>query len=224
MMGDIRAVVWDLDGTLLDTLDDLAASVNHALDVHGMPRRTRDEVRRFVGNGVANLVARSVPADTPADKTAAVLDTFRAHYAEHNMDNTAPYPGISDGLAALKAIGVPMAVVSNKLETAVEVLRQHFFADTIGVAIGDVPGRPVKPAPDSTLAALDRLGVTPEETLFVGDSDVDVLTARNAGLPCLAVAWGFRDEAFLRHSGATAVATTPQEAFRYIRARLRKGE
>ncbi len=220
-MADMRAVVWDLDGTLLNTLDDLAASVNHALAVHGMPRRTRDEVRRFVGNGVANLVARSVPEGTPADKTAMVLDTFRAHYAQHNMDNTAPYPGIPEGLAALKAMGVPMAVVSNKLEPAVEVLRQHFFADTLAVAIGDVPGRPVKPAPDSTLAALTRLGVAPEQALFVGDSEVDVLTAQNVGMPMLAVSWGFRDADVLRQSGATAVAATPEEAFDYIYARLK---
>jgi len=223
-MTTIRAVVWDLDGTLLNTLDDLAASVNHALAVHGMPRRTLDEVRRFVGNGVANLVARSVPEGTPAHTTAAVLDTFRAHYAQHNMDNTAPYPGILEGLAALKAMGVPMAVVSNKLEPAVEVLCQHFFADTLTVAVGDIPGRPVKPAPDSTLAALARLGVPPEQALFVGDSEVDVLTAQNVGMPMLAVSWGFRDADVLRQSGATEVATTPAEAFSYIQERVKKGE
>lgn len=217
-MGRIRGVIWDLDGTLLDTLGDLTTSVNAALQAHGMPLHTADEVRQFVGSGVANLVARSVPAGTPAAVTGQVLAIFREHYAAHWLDTTAPYPGVVEGLRALVARGLPMAVVSNKLEPAVEALRCHFFADTIPVAVGDRPGRPVKPAPDSTLAALVALGLSPAEALFVGDSDVDILTARGAGMPCLSVTWGFRDEAFLRRSGATTVAVTVEEAFAYIRA------
>lgn len=217
-MSRIRGVIWDLDGTLLDTLGDLTGSVNAALQAHEMPCRTADEVKSFVGNGVAKLVERSVPAGTPPAQTEQVLATFREQYAAHWLDTTAPYPGIEEGLQMLAARGVPMAVVSNKLEPAVEALRRHFFADTVSVAVGDLPGRPVKPAPDSTLAALAALGLSPEETLFVGDSDVDIRTAENVGMPCLSVSWGFRDGAFLRQSGATAVATTVEEAFAYILA------
>ncbi len=206
-----KAVVFDLDGTLLNTLDDLAASVNAALSAHGMPSRTLDEVRRFVGNGVAKLVARAVPDGTDEDTVAAVLATFRAYYAAHNLDKTAPYDGIPAMLAALHAAGLKLAIVTNKLESATADLRAHFFADTVAVALGDIPDRPCKPAPDSTLAALAQLGVAPDEAVFVGDSDVDVLTAKNAGLPCVAVTWGFRDAAFLRESGATVLADTPDE-------------
>ncbi len=219
-MERIRAVVFDLDGTLLNTLDDLAAAVNHALAAHGMPRRTLDEVRRFVGNGVANLIRRAVPNGTDENTTAEVLVTFKTYYAVHQMDATAPYPGIPALLDALHKAGVPMAVVSNKLESAVEALRVHFFGDTISLAVGDLPPRPVKPAPDGTLAALRRLGISPEEALFVGDSEVDVVTARNAGMRCLAVSWGFRDEDVLRAAGATVIAATPAEARAWIMERV----
>lgn len=215
-MKQISAVVFDLDGTLLDTLNDLAAAVNAALAAHGMPTRTRDEVRRFVGNGVAKLIERAVPARTDAAVQQAVFDTFRTYYAEHNLDTTAPYDGILLSLARLRDAGIAMAVVSNKLEEATEALCRHFFSDLIAVAVGDVPDRPRKPAPDGTLAALARLGVTPDEAIFIGDSDVDVTTAANAGLPCIGVTWGFRDADVLRAAGATHLIDTPTQLADYI--------
>ena len=219
-MPTIRAVIWDLDGTLLNTLQDLTDAVNFALHEAGYPPRTLDEVRTFVGNGVPKLIERAVPAGTAAADIQRVLALFRPYYAAHNADATVPYPGIPEGLQALHEAGVAMAVVSNKLEPAVEALRQRFFPDTIALAVGDVPARPVKPAPDGTLLALESLGVAPEEALFVGDSEVDVLTARHAGVPCLAVSWGFRSRTVLEAQGADAVADTPAEAFAYIRRRL----
>ncbi len=219
-MQAVRAVVFDLDGTLLNTLDDLAASVNFALAAGGYPTRTLDEIRRFVGNGVRNLVARSLPSDITEQQLEQTLAVFKTHYAVHQMDTTAPYAGIPALLSSLKDAGVGMAVVSNKLQEAVESLRAHFFADTITVAIGDQPPRPVKPAPDGTMVALKSLGVSSEETLFVGDSDVDVYTAHNAGMPCLAVSWGFRDADSLTVAGADHIAATPEEAKQWIMERV----
>ncbi len=219
-MERIGAVVFDLDGTLLNTLHDLAAAVNYALTAHNMPTRTMDEVRQFVGNGVANLIRRAVPKGTDEQTEEQVLVTFKAYYAEHGMDYTAPYAGILSLLETLRDAGVAMAVVSNKLESAVESLRRHFFADTIPVAVGDAPPRPVKPAPDGTLAALERLGVSPAEALFVGDSEVDIVTARNVGMRCLAVSWGFREEKMLWENGAQNIAATPAEALTWILERV----
>lgn len=212
----IHAVVFDLDGTLLNTLDDLAAAANVALAAHGMPPRTVDEVRRFVGNGVAKLIERAVPAGTDAATQQAVFDTFRTYYAEHNLDATAPYNGILPTLARLRDAGIAMAVVSNKLEEATAALCRHFFSDLITVAVGDAPDRPRKPAPDGTLLALTRLGAAADEAIFVGDSDVDVLTAHNAGLPCIGVTWGFRDADSLHTAGAAHLIDTPAQLADYV--------
>ncbi len=219
-MVKIKAVVFDLDGTLLNTLDNLHAATNHVLARYAMPPRTKAEVRRFVGDGGAKLIQRAVPAGTSQELTDRVFADWRVYYGAHSLESTAPYPGIAEGLRALKDRGVRMAVVSNKIEPAVESLRQHFFADTVDVAVGDVPGRPVKPAPDGTLAALARLGVAPAEALFVGDSDVDYQTGKNAGMMTLTAAWGYRDRDFLLAQGVEAVADTPTEAFTYILERV----
>ena len=215
-MEKLRAVVFDLDGTLLDTLDDLMGATNAALAANGLPPRTREEVRRFVGNGIGKLVERAVPQGTAVAVTAQVLADFTAYYTRHDLDRTAPYAGVQEMLHALWQAGLSLAVVSNKLESAVENLRQHFFADTIAVAAGDCPDRPRKPAPESTLAALARLGVPPQQALFVGDSDVDIATAQNAGMPCLSVCWGFRDREFLLAHGAAVIVEQPQQAAEYI--------
>lgn len=210
-----RAILWDLDGTLLDTLQDLADAVNHALASRGMPPRTVDEVRRFVGNGVRVLMRRAVPEGTDETGYQAAFAAFEAYYSLHSRDHTAPYPGITAMLETLRDAGCALAVVSNKSEGIVEQLRQTFFP-AITVAVGDVPERLCKPAPDSAREAMRRLGVTPEQTLFAGDSDVDIATARAAGLPCLSVTWGFRDGAFLVQHGATVLADTPQQAAQII--------
>ena len=207
-----KAVVFDLDGTLLDTLEDLAASTNAALAQNGLPVRTLDEVRCFVGNGIGNLIARAVPEkgkEHPAFQ--AVLDAFVAHYAQHSRDNTKPYDGIMEALDALEARGMRLAIVSNKIDFAVKELSALYFGQRMLAAIGDDPSRRRKPAPDSVFTALEQMNVRPEEVVYVGDSDVDVFTARNAGLPCCAVTWGFRSEESLISAGADVVAHTPQE-------------
>lgn len=219
-MQRIKGVVFDLDGTLLNTLDDLTAAVNYGLAACGLPARSRDEVCSFVGNGMERLIALSVPEGSSENTRQAVFAAFKEYYAQHGQDQTAPYPGIIELLAALREAEIPMAVVSNKLEEAVECLRAHYFGEYIRVAAGDRPGRQRKPAPDSTFAALEQLDLAPEEALFVGDSDVDIMTAENAGMPCLSVSWGFRDEAFLLAHGAKAIAATAEEATQYILERI----
>jgi phosphoglycolate phosphatase len=205
--------IFDLDGTLLDTLDDLAASVNYALRTHGMPAHSTDDVRRFVGNGVRKLMERAVPdgADNPLFEEA--FATFRQHYMTHSLDTTRPYKGIPETLAALKARDCRLAVVSNKMMAATQSLCSHFFPDTIEVAIGEheAEGIRKKPAPDTVIAALDALGVGKERAVYVGDSDVDIQTAANAGLPCISVLWGFRDKDFLIQHGAKTFISAPHE-------------
>jgi len=216
---NIKAVIWDLDGTLLNTLDDLAASTNAALLKNGLPQRTTDEVRCFVGNGVHKLIERAMPE--PGEKHPKfqqVLDCFVAHYGAHSRDNTRPYDGIMEALAQLTEMGAMHAIVSNKIDFAVKALSQDYFPGWMKSAVGDDPSRRKKPAPDSVLEAMRQLGVTAEECVYVGDSDVDVITARNAGIPCVAVTWGFRDEQCLKDAGAEHIAHTPAQLVETIAA------
>lgn len=205
--------IFDLDGTLLDTLTDLAASCNYALRTHGMPEHSIDDVRRFVGNGVRKLMERAIPDGEANPDFEATFATFREYYMHHSLDTTKPYPEIMDTLAELKARGCRLAVVSNKMMAATVELCKHFFPDTIEVAIGEneAEGIKKKPAPDTVLAALKQLGVSGEDAVYVGDSDVDLATARNSGLPCISVLWGFRDRDFLLDHGATTFITSPKE-------------
>ncbi|MBQ3744510.1 MAG: HAD family hydrolase [Prevotella sp.] len=207
------AYIFDLDGTLLDTLDDLAASVNYALRTHGMPEHTNDDVRRFVGNGVRKLMERAIPDGASNPDFEATFATFRQHYMTHSLDTTKPYDGIPETLEALKAKGCHLAVVSNKMMAATQELCRHFFPDTIEVAIGEneAEGIRKKPAPDTVIAALRQLGVGQEGAVYVGDSDVDIETARNSGLPCISVLWGFRDRDFLLQHGAKMFISNPSE-------------
>ena len=212
-MNSFDTYIFDLDGTLLDTLGDLAASVNHALRTHGLPEHSIDDVRRFVGNGVRKLMERAVPdgaANPLFDETFA---TFRQYYMAHSLDTTRPYEGIPETLEALKARGCHLAVVSNKMMAATQELCRHFFPDTIEVAIGEdeAAGIRRKRAPDTVFAALKALGVGKENAVYVGDSDVDIQTARNAGIPCISVLWGFRDRDFLLQNGAETFISTPSE-------------
>ena len=205
--------IFDLDGTLLDTLADLAASTNYALRTHGMPEHSIDDVRRFVGNGVRKLMERAIPNGEANPDFEATFATFRDHYMHHSLDTTQPYPGIPEALAELKAKECRLAVVSNKMMAATVELCRHFFSDTIEVAIGEheAEGIRKKPAPDTVFAALRELGVDKSGAVYVGDSDVDIATARNAGLPCISVLWGFRDREFLRDHGATTFVSSPNE-------------
>ena len=208
-----KTYIFDQDGTLLDTLGDLAASVNFALRTYGMPEHSIDDVRQFVGNGVRKLMERAIPdgADNPLFEEAYA--TFRQYYMAHSLDTTRPYEGIPETLAALKARGCRLAVVSNKMMAATQALCNHFFPDTIEVAIGEheAEGIRKKPAPDTVIAALKALGVGKEDAVYVGDSDVDIQTARNSGLPCISVLWGFRDRSFLQQHGAETFISTPSD-------------
>lgn len=203
-----EAILFDLDGTLLNTLEDLKDSCNAALEACGYAPRTLDEVRRFVGNGVGLLIRRALPEGAGEEEWARCLALFKAHY-QNNLDNkTRPYPGIEQALDALLARGYRIGVVSNKFDAAVKALCAHHFP-RIQVAVGEREGVRKKPAPDSALAAAQALGVQPASTLYVGDSEVDIQTARNAGMDCLSVDWGFRPEAVLRDAGATRIIHSP---------------
>lgn len=206
-----KTYIFDLDGTLLDTLSDLAAAVNYALRTHGMPEHSIDDVRRFVGNGVRKLMERAIPDGAANPQFDETFATFRQYYMAHSLDTTRPYEGIPEALAALKARGCRLAVVSNKMMAATQELCQHFFPDTIEVAIGEneAEGIRKKPAPDTVFAALKALGVGKEGAVYVGDSDVDIETARNSGLPCISVLWGFRDRDFLIQHGAKTFISDP---------------
>ena len=208
-----QTYVFDLDGTLLDTLGDLAASTNYALRTHGMSEHSLDDVRRFVGNGVRVLMERAVPQGAENPQFEAAFQTFREHYMQHSLDTTKPYDGILETLEALKAEGCRLAVVSNKMMAATQELCRHFFRDTIEVAIGEHEAQGIrkKPAPDTVNEAFRQLGVGKERAVYVGDSDVDILTARNSGLPCISVLWGFRDRDFLIQHGAETFISAPSE-------------
>ncbi|MBQ9668383.1 MAG: HAD-IA family hydrolase [Prevotella sp.] len=212
-MNEYKTYIFDLDGTLLNTLEDLAASTNYALRSHGLPEHSIDDVRRFVGNGVRMLMRRAVPGGEQNPLFEATFATFRQHYLQHSLDATRPYDGIMEMLDDLKHRGCRLAVVSNKFCAATEELCRHFFADLIEVAIGEneAAGIRKKPAPDTVFEALRRLGVGKDGAVYVGDSEVDLLTARNAGLPCISVLWGFRDRGFLTENGATTFVATPFE-------------
>ena len=210
-MHKYKTYIFDLDGTLLSTLADLAASTNYALRTHHMPERSLDEVRRFVGNGVKKLMERAIPDGLNNPLFEETFATFRQHYMQHNLDTTQPYPGIMQLLEQLKAEGKNIAVVSNKFYAATRELCRHFFGDLVPVAIGEREDIRKKPAPDTVIEALRELGVDKEGAVYIGDSDVDIMTAKNSGMPCVSVLWGFRDKEFLLEHGATTLILKPEE-------------
>lgn len=205
-----RAVIFDLDGTLLNTLGDLAASVNFALRSCGYPGRSIDEVRTFIGNGVIMLMHRSVPKGTNAEDEKKCFEKFRAHYLAHMEDTTAPYEGVNGLISALGAKGIGTAVVSNKLDAAVKGLcKKHFPLLTCAFGVTQESER--KPSAANVNKALSLLGVSSEEALYVGDSEVDVQTAQNAGLDMVGVTWGYRSRKLLLSSGAKVLVDRPEE-------------
>ena len=210
-MHKYKTYIFDLDGTLLSTLADLAASTNYALRTHHMPERSLDEVRRFVGNGVKKLMERAIPDGLNNPLFEETFATFRQHYMQHNLDTTQPYPGIMQLLEQLKAEGKNLAVVSIKFYAATRELCRHFFGDLVPVAIGEREDIRKKPAPDTVIEALRELGVDKEGAVYIGDSDVDIMTAKNSGMPCVSVLWGFRDKEFLLEHGATTLISKPEE-------------
>ena len=213
-----KVFIFDLDGTLLDTLVDLAASTNYALRTHGMPEHSVDDVRRFVGNGVRKLMERAIPDGAANPDFEATFATFREHYMQHSLDTTRPYDGVPETLAELNRRGCRLAVVSNKMMAATRELCRYFFPDTIEVAIGENEAQGIrkKPAPDTVIASLRELGVEKQNAVYVGDSDVDIDTAANAGLPCISVLWGFRDRDFLIQHGAKTFISAPSELLQFL--------
>lgn len=223
-----HTIIWDLDGTLMDTLLDLMSSVNHALEQNGLAPRTYDEIRRFVGNGVRRLVELSVPGGSSNECFEQVFADFKAYYIVHCQDQTGLYAGIAQTLAELHRRGIRMAVVSNKLQAGVtELIRSQVhtvgcsdsicLGDYLEVAIGERPNIARKPAPDMVRLALDEMGIKDKQgVVYIGDSEVDLATARNAGLPCLSVLWGFRDREYLMQEGATTLVATPDEILGYM--------
>ena len=206
-----QTAIFDLDGTLLDTLGDLADAVNYALAEFSYPARSLAEVRRFVGNGIANLIERSLPGSKRTADFDAVLATFRAYYEKNSQNKTAPYAGIPEMLARLRRAGVRVAVVSNKFDAAVAALSRRYFGELVEIAVGEHPDRAKKPAPDGIVYALESLGKTREGAVYIGDSEVDAVTAANAGIPCISVLWGFRDRAQIEAAGGSIFAETVAE-------------
>lgn len=222
-----KTIIWDLDGTLMDTLQDLMDSVNHALVKHGMPVCTYDEIRSFVGNGVKHLIELSVPGGIENPFFDEVFADFKSHYMEHCQDNTGLYEGIADTLKELKKHGIRMAVVSNKLQSGVTELVESkvrtvgkrdtiCLKDYMDVAIGERPDMARKPAADMVNKAFEEMGIDKSDAVYIGDSEVDLATARNSGLPCISVLWGFRDRDLLEQYGAEVFAEKPLQILDFI--------
>ena len=204
-------VIFDLDGTLLNTLEDLADSVNYALALHGFPCRRIDEVRSFVGNGVGNLMRLSVYGGLDNPHYEKCLADFRSHYSQNLQNKTAPYEGIMCLLEQLSREGYKLAIVSNKFDKAVKGLNSTYFGEYIKVAIGEAEGVSRKPAPDTVVKALKELGASADKAVYVGDSEVDIQTARNSGISFVGVTWGFRGREVLEQEGAELIIERPQE-------------
>ena len=211
-------IIFDMDGTILNTLEDLRDSLNFALRATGFPERTLEEVRRFVGNGIRKLIERGVPAGTSQADVDTVHQAFTPYYKEHCADKTRPYDGIVELLQKLRAAGCRTAVVSNKADPAVQELCTQYFDGLFDAAVGDREGIARKPAPDSVNEVLRLLNTDRPHAVYIGDSEVDVATAANAGLDCIAVTWGFREVEFLREQGAKVFADTPEEVFRLLQS------
>lgn len=211
-----KIVIFDLDGTLLNTIDDLADGVNHSLEKFGYPPRTIGEVTNFVGNGIGNLIARALPGGGENPDYEKVFAEFRAFYTENCMIKTKPYPGISELLDELKSRGIGRAVVSNKNDRAVRRLSETYFGDRVDTAAGEREGIKRKPAPDSVLEVLRLSGIERKDALYVGDSEVDILTAENAGIDLVAVDWGFRPRETLIRNGAKKIISKPKDLLEYI--------
>ena len=213
-------LIFDLDGTLLNTMGDLHACFNYAIAEFGFPKRSYDEIQSFIGHGVKCAIEQSLPGKVDEKTLDEIIAAFKRYYAEHNADYTKPYDGIVDMLKVLKEKGYKLAVVSNKYDTAVKWLCEKFFSDYITVAIGECEGIDCKPCADGVFKAIELLNSDIEKCVYVGDSDTDILTARNANIPCISVLWGYRDKNFLIKSGAKVFAKEPKEVIEIIEKKL----
>lgn len=213
---DSPSVIFDLDGTLLDTLDDLWASVNYSLAKNGFPVREKEEVRSFLGNGAKVLIEKSLPPGSSKEDVEQVLSTFRPYYLLHAMDTTRPYPGVIEALATLKGREIKTAIVSNKPDTAVQELYSSLFKDVVDIAIGECGDVRRKPYPDMVFKALHLLGSSPEDSVYVGDSEVDFLTSCNCGTRFIGVSWGFRGRPFLEGIGVDVIIDKAEEILKKV--------
>ena len=206
-----QAVLFDMDGTVLDTLDDLCDSINHSLAEFSLPQVSREHVRQCLGNGAAFLVSHSIPAGSSPELEANVLAFYKPWYDAHCLIKTAPYEGILPMMQSLKEQGLRLAIISNKPDRAVQELSDAFFPGLLELSVGESPSVRRKPAPDTVLTAASQIGLSVDKCVYVGDSEVDLQTARNAGMDCISVTWGFRDEAQLIEAGASVLVRTPEE-------------
>ncbi len=218
-----KAIIFDLDGTLLYTLEDLADAMNYTLREFNMPERTIDDVRRFVGNGIKKLIKRAAAPGTSEEVIDKMFECYKAYYDVHCLDKTRVYDGILEELEVLQKKGYMLGIVSNKVDSAVKELNEQFFKEYTTTAIGERQGVRRKPAPDTVFTALSELGISAKEAIYVGDSDVDIETAANSGLPCISVLWGFRDKSFLIEHGAVHFAEKPADLTEIIDS-ISKGE
>ncbi len=213
---NIQAIIFDLDGTLLDTLDDLGDSVNHVLEKYHYPQRTKEEIRSFIGNGIKKLIERALPYRIEDNEFEKVFNDFQAYYQIHCLDKTIPYPHILELLKMLKEKNYKTAIISNKSDDKVQVLKKAFFPDLIDLALGTKDFAKTKPNPESTLQLIHDLNVPLSSCLFVGDSEVDIQTAHNANIPCVSVSWGFKSKEALLKNGAQIIIDTPLELIKIL--------
>lgn len=207
----MKIVIFDLDGTILNTLDDLTNSANYALEINNLPKRTREEIRTFVGNGIRKLIENAVPDTTTKELTDKIFSDFSAYYKGHCTDKTVPYEGITESLNYLKINGYKTAVVSNKADFAVQGLCRQFFDNIFDYVVGEKEGIRRKPYPDSVLEVIKYFNVEKQDAIYIGDSEVDIKTAQNAGINSILVDWGFRDKTFLINHGASSIVSTASD-------------
>lgn len=212
----MTTIIFDMDGTLLDTLEDLTDAVNYALEKHGFEGHSIEAVRNMVGNGVRKLVVNATPEGESNPLFEDIFASFLAYYKEHSLDKTKPYAGTQELADELHRRGHKIAIVSNKIDEATKSLAAQFFPGSVDIALGDQPGLARKPAPDMVLKAMELLDADPANTVYIGDSEVDLATARNSGLPCISVLWGFRSQEFLLQQGATTFVSIPSEILQLV--------
>lgn len=210
-MRNINTIIFDLDGTLLNSLGDLHASFNHAIEKFGYPTRSIEEIKSFVGNGIKKAIERALPYQVSDEELNKITEYFRSYYKEHMLELTKPYDGIVELLGNLKAKGYKLAIVSNKYDDAVKKLSKNYFDNLIDIAVGEGYGVKRKPEIDGVLKAIEIMGSSLNNCIFVGDSNVDIETADNANIPCISVLWGYRDKEFLIQKGAKFLAETPKD-------------
>lgn len=213
-------IIFDLDGTLLNTLEDLHACFNKAITEYGYPKRTLDEIKSFVGNGIKKAIERALPRNIEESELNKIVNYFRSYYEEHMLELTKPYDGIIEMLEVLKSNNYKLAVVSNKYDAAVKQLCKNYFGKYIDIAIGESEEVRKKPEKDGVIKAIRELNSTIDNSIYIGDSDVDIKTAKNVGIPCISVLWGFRDKDFLIKNGGKFFAEKPKDIIKIIEKKL----